>query len=93
MNKALPYHNLRTVATSADYSLMNTLRADQTARMTAMIIVRAKFSGHFVPVTPTPLEAPEYVSHSSRFFAELGLSDELALEQSFNRYFLVISRP
>jgi len=26
------------------------------------------FSGHFVPVTPTPLADPEYVAHSRTFF-------------------------
>ena len=41
---------------------------------------RQVFSGHFVPVTPMPLAEPDYVTHSSTFFKELGLSDELALE-------------
>ena len=72
----------------ADYSLMDTLRADpDSTRDGNDHYPRQVFSGHFVPVTPTPLEAPEYVSHSSSFFAELGLSDELALDESFQQVF------
>ena len=48
---------------------------------------RQVFSGHFVPVTPTPLPEPEYVTHSSTFFKELGLSDELALNEKFRHVF------
>ena len=44
-------------------------------------------SGHFVPVTPTPLAEPEYVTHSRAFFNEIGLSDELALDEKFSRVF------
>jgi len=72
----------------ADYSLMDTLRADpDSTRDGNDHHPRQVFSGHFVPVTPTPLEAPEYVSHSSSFFAELGFSDELALDESFQQVF------
>ncbi len=72
----------------ADYSLMDTLCADpDSTRDGNDHHPRQVFSGHFVPVTPTPLEAPEYVSHSRSFFAELGLSDELALDESFQQVF------
>ena len=72
----------------ADYSLMDNLRADpDSTRDGNDHHPRQVFSGHFVPVTPTPLEAPEYVSHSSSFFAELGFSDELALDESFQQVF------
>ena len=72
----------------ADYSLMDTLRADPDGNRSGNDHrPRQVFSGHFVPVTPTPLEAPEYVAHSSSFFAELGLSDELALDESFKQVF------
>ena len=72
----------------ADYSLMDTLRADPDGTRNGNDHrPRQVFSGHFVPVTPTPLEAPEYVAHSSSFFAELGLSDELALDESFKQVF------
>jgi uncharacterized protein YdiU (UPF0061 family) len=67
---------------------MDTLRADpDSTRDGNDHHPRQVFSGHFVPVTPTPLEAPEYVSHSSSFFAELGLSDDLALDKSFQQVF------
>ena len=72
----------------ADYSLMDTLRADpDSTRDGNDHHPRQVLSGHFVPVTPTPIEAPEYVSHSRSFFAELGLSDELALDESFQQVF------
>ncbi|MBD2428455.1 YdiU family protein [Phormidium sp. FACHB-1136] len=72
----------------ADYSLMDTLNADPDATVDGDDHrARQVFSGHFVPVTPTPLAEPEYVTHSSRFFKELGLSDDLALNDLFRRVF------
>ena len=72
----------------ADYSLMNTLNADPDATDDGDDHrARQVFSGHFVPVTPTPLPEPEYVTHSSTFFNELGLSDELALNAKFRQVF------
>lgn len=44
-------------------------------------------SGHFVPVAPTAIPAPEYVSHSQRLFRELGLNDDLALDPQFRAVF------
>ena len=71
-----------------DYSLMNSLNADPDARENGNDHrARQVFSGHFVPVTPTPIAQPEYVSHSKAFFEELGLSDELALDEDFLRVF------
>jgi uncharacterized protein YdiU (UPF0061 family) len=72
----------------ADYSLMDTLTADPDATVDGDDHrARQVFSGHFVPVTPTPLAEPEYVAHSSTFFKELGLSDELALDEKFCQVF------
>ncbi|MFK8184239.1 MAG: YdiU family protein [Phormidesmis sp.] len=72
----------------ADYSLMDTLNADPDATEDGDDhYARQVFSGHFVPVTPTPLAEPEYVTHSSTFFKELGLSDELALNENFRHVF------
>ena len=72
----------------ADYSLMDTLNADPDATADGDDHrARQVFSGHFVPVTPTPLAEPEYVAHSSTFFKELGLSDELALDEKFRHVF------
>jgi len=40
------------------------------------------FLGHYVPVTPTPISAPEIVASTARpLFHELGLSDALAQER------------
>ncbi len=72
----------------ADYSLMDTLNADPDATGDGDDHrARQIFSGHFVPVKPTPLAEPEYVTHSSTFFNELGLSDELALNAKFRQVF------
>ncbi|MGD1854963.1 MAG: YdiU family protein [Leptolyngbyaceae cyanobacterium] len=72
----------------ADYSLMDTLNADPDATVDGDDHrARQVFSGHFVPVAPTPLAEPEYVAHSSAFFKELGLSDELALDENFRQVF------
>ncbi len=45
------------------------------------------FSGHYVPVAPTPLPDPEYVVHSQALFSELGLSEALAHDDQFRRLF------
>ncbi|MEL7069774.1 MAG: protein adenylyltransferase SelO family protein [Cyanobacteria bacterium J06581_3] len=72
----------------ADYSLMDSLNADPDATEDGDDHrARQVFSGHFVPVTPTPLPEPEYVTHSSTFFKELGLSDELAFDEKFRQVF------
>ena len=72
----------------ADYSLMHTLNGDPDATEDGDDHrARQVFSGHFVPVTPTPIADPEYVTHSSTFFHELGLSDELALNEKFRQVF------
>jgi uncharacterized protein YdiU (UPF0061 family) len=71
-----------------NYSLMDTLNADPDATIDGDDHrARQVFSGHFVPVTPTPLAEPEYVTHSSTFFKELGLSNELAFNQQFRQVF------
>ena len=72
----------------ADYSLLDTLNADPDATVDGDDHrARQVFSGHFVPVKPTPLAEPEYVTHSSTFFNELGLSDELAHNAKFRQVF------
>ena len=81
-------NKFKEFAKLADYSLMNSLNADPDAREDGNDHrARQVFSGHFVPVTPTPIAQPEYVSHSKVFFEELGLSDELALDEAFLRVF------
>lgn len=72
----------------ADYSLMDNLKSDPEARSNGDDHrPRQVFSGHFVPVAPTPLPDPEYITHSSAFFDELGLSDDLAFDADFRRIF------
>lgn len=76
------------LAQLADYSLMNTLNRDPDATENGIDYApRQVFSGHYVPVKPTPIENPEYVAHSKDFFAELGLADSLAQSADFMRPF------
>ena len=71
-----------------DYSLMNALNPDPEATVDGNDRqARQVFSGHFVPVTPTPIAEPEYVTHSSTFFQELGLSDQLVSDDKFRQVF------
>ncbi|MBM5791801.1 MAG: hypothetical protein FJ053_08550 [Cyanobacteria bacterium M_surface_10_m1_298] len=75
-------------AQRADYSLLESLRPDPQATADGLDHrPRQVFSGHYVPVTPTRLPAPEYVAHSAGLFAELGLSEALAHDDSFRRLF------
>ncbi|MCJ8300186.1 MAG: protein adenylyltransferase SelO family protein, partial [Pseudomonadales bacterium] len=72
----------------ADYSLMDTLNCDPDANENgAEYTPRQVFSGHYVPVTPTPIKDPEYVTHSNSFFKELGFADSLAQSPDFVRMF------
>jgi uncharacterized protein YdiU (UPF0061 family) len=75
-------------AQRADYSLLDSLQADPQASADGHDHrPRQVFSGHYVPVTPTPLPAPELVAHSSTLFNDLGLGDALALDDDFLRLF------
>ena len=72
----------------ADYSLIDSLDANPQARVNGKDHhPREVTSGHYVPVTPTSIEAPEYITHSKNLFEELGLIDELALDEEFSRFF------
>jgi uncharacterized protein YdiU (UPF0061 family) len=71
-----------------DYSLINRLSADPDATKDgADHYPRQVFSGHFVPVKPTPIENPKYIIHSKRFFSELGFLDSLATSEPFMKMF------
>ena len=92
--KPLPEENTRTVATLkdlaalADYSFLNKLERDPNAKKDGEDYTpRQVFSGHYVPVKPTPIQDPEYVAHSKRFFRELGFEDSLAESDDFMRMF------
>ncbi len=79
---------LHDLALRADYSLLEALHADPEATPDGVDHrPRQVFSGHYVPVNPTPIEAPHYIAHSERLFAELGLSDTLATSEDFMRMF------
>jgi uncharacterized protein YdiU (UPF0061 family) len=94
MTSKLPQKNAATIstlnelATLADYSLMDSLNRDPDATENGVDHVpRQVFSGHYVPVNPTPIDDPEYVAHSKTFFSELGLCDDMAQSADFVRMF------
>ncbi|MEB3255525.1 MAG: protein adenylyltransferase SelO family protein [Synechococcaceae cyanobacterium] len=75
-------------AQRADYSLLEFLQVDpQASRDGQDHLPRQVFSGHYVPVTPKPLPAAEYVAHSPSLFRELGLSEALVHDEEFRRLF------
>ena len=79
---------LDDLSSLADYSFMDTLNCDPEANENgAEHTPRQVFSGHYVPVTPTPIKDPEYVTHSKSFFRELGFADSLAQSTGFVRMF------
>jgi len=79
---------MEDVAEHVDYSLMDHLDADPDGTETGEDHdPRQVFSGHYVPVRPTPLADAAYVAHSPTLFAELGWSDDLARTDPFRRVF------
>ena len=86
---ALPtISTLDDLAKLADYSLMDTLNCDPHATEDGIDHrSRQVFSGHYVPVQPTPIADPEYIAHSTSFFSELGFADSLAESEDFMRMF------
>ncbi len=94
MINRLPQETSPTVATLddlaklANYSLMDTLNPDPDAKADGVDHApRQVFSGHYVPVNPTPIKDPEYVAHSKDFFRELGFADSMAESDDFVRMF------
>jgi uncharacterized protein YdiU (UPF0061 family) len=94
MKNRLPQKTTPTVATLddlaklANYSLMDTLNCDPDATRNGVDYTpRQVFTGHYVPVKPTPIQDPEYVTHSKIFFRELGFSDSMAQSADFVRVF------
>ena len=79
---------LSDLATLADYSLMDTLTPDPEAKASGVDhSPRQVFSGHYVPVNPTPIKDPVYIAHSQTFFKELGFDEGLAKREDFMRMF------
>ena len=81
-------NSFQEFAARVDYSLLEALRPDPDATVDGNDHrPRPVMSGHYVPVTPTPIPNPDYVAHSSTLFAELGLDDALAHDPDFTRLF------
>lgn len=79
---------LQDLAELANYSLMDTLNCDPDATKNGDDHApRQVFTGHYVPVKPTPIIDPEYVAHSKHFFSELGFADSMAESSDFVRMF------
>lgn len=82
---ACPLEALRQLV---DFSFTTRLHADPEAKPDGHDHrPRQVRSGHYVPVTPSPIASPEYVSHSPGLFRELGLPGELARDARFRRIF------
>ena len=76
------------LALLADYSLLENLECDPDATVDGIDYApRQVFSGHYVPVKPTPIQTPTYIAHSKSFFKELGFADSLATSEEFIRLF------
>ena len=72
----------------ADFSLIKTLHADPQSTFDGNDhSPREVYSGHYVPVTPTALSSPKYLSHGEQLFKELGLSDSLIKDENFAEFF------
>jgi len=86
--KSQTVETLSDLAPLANYSLMDTLNSDLEAKSDGIDHdPRQVFSGHYVPVNPTPIEDPQYVAHSKNLFRELGFADSLAQSADFVRMF------
>jgi uncharacterized protein YdiU (UPF0061 family) len=83
-----PIQTVSDLAKYVDYSFLNSLVVDPHAKEDGNEHnPRQVFSGHYVPVTPTPIENPIYVAHSQTFFEELGFDNSLAHMPEFMRLF------
>lgn len=80
--------NFSEFSAQADYSLLENLNINPDARDDGMEHQpRQVFSGHYVPVVPTPIAEPEYIAHSNTLFAEMGLDDSLVEDEAFAKIF------
>ena len=72
----------------SDYSFIEKLNSDPDAKFNAdNKLSREVFSGHYVPVSPTAIKEPIYISHSANFFKELGFSENLIKSNDFIKMF------
>jgi uncharacterized protein YdiU (UPF0061 family) len=75
---------LDELAKLVNYSFMDRLNCDPDAKENGVDHTpRQVFTGHYVPVNPTPIKDPEYVTHSKTFFHELGFLDSMAKSADF----------
>ena len=80
--------SLDELAKLTDYSLIDTLTCDPDATSNGVDHKsREVFSGHYVPVRPTPIKDPKYILHSKNLFQDLGLTDHMAQTVEFIRMF------
>ena len=85
---SIEIHTIDDVAHTVNYSLMDTLNRDPDATEDGEDFhPRQVFSGHYVPVKPTPIAAPVLVAHSAGLFRELGFDANLATTDDFTRLF------
>jgi len=79
-----PITTLNDLSKLVDYSLVDTLNCDPEGKESGIDHEpRQVFSGHYVPVTPTPIENPQYITHSKNLFKELGFDDSLVKSDDF----------
>lgn len=72
----------------SDYSFLEKLNSDPDVKFNGdNKLSREVFSGHYVPVQPTPIKEPIYISHSANFFKELGFSKNLINSEDFIKMF------
>lgn len=80
--------SLDALADCVDYSLLTQLNCDPHATSSGDDYhPRQVFSGHYVPVKPTPITSPQYIAHSKALFNELGFADSLATNTGFSQLF------
>ena len=80
--------NLDDLVQLSDYAFMDCLNCDPDANAQGNDHEpRQVFSGHYVPITPTPIDDPEYVAHGKDLFRELGFADSMARSTDFMRLF------
>ena len=72
----------------SDYSFIENLNSNPDAKHNGdNKFSREVFSGHYVPVSPTAIKEPIYISHSKNFFKELGFSENLLNSDDFIKLF------
>ena len=88
LQENLKINNFEQFINKVDYSFMDNLKIDpESTRDGNDYFPRQVFSGHYIPVKPTPLSSPEYVAHSKKLFNELGLSNSLIYDKDFQKLF------